>query len=65
MQASAHPRATDPVARVLFVLLRDNLPIGVIESAIERARAVQKEVPPSGAGLAACELADAIALLSS
>lgn len=55
-----HPNAADPIARVLFVLLRDEVPYGKIEMAIERARSVQKSVPPGGAGLLACELADQV-----
>lgn len=50
----------DPTARVIFLLIRDNLPPGVVERAIESARAVQKEVPDSGIGRLACELADKV-----
>jgi hypothetical protein len=51
---------TDPTARVIFLLIRDNLPPGLVESAIERARAVQREVPDSTLGALACELAEKI-----
>lgn len=54
----------DPTARVLFLLIRDNLPVGLVEQAIERARSVLKEVPPGSVGDIACELAERIAVLS-
>lgn len=53
----------DPTARVVFLLIRDHLPAGALERAIEAARAVQKEVPESGVGALALELADRIAAL--
>lgn len=54
----------NPTARVLFRLLRDNVPAGVVDRAIEHARLVQKEVPDSALGALACELAEKIAALS-
>lgn len=54
----------DPVARVLFLLIRDELPAGQVTRAIERARAVQKEVPEGAMGALACELAERIVALS-
>jgi hypothetical protein len=53
----------DPTARVFFLLIRDNIPPGVIESAIERARAIQKEVPDSGIGRLASILAEEVQAL--
>lgn len=53
----------DPLARVLFLLIRDDLPPGQVERAIERARLVQKHVPDSGIGRLASELADKITAL--
>lgn len=47
-------------ARVLFRLLRDNVPVGVVEQAIEHVRLVQKEVPDSALGRLACEMAERI-----
>lgn len=47
-------------ARVLFTLLRDNLPAGVVDQAIEHARLVQMEVPETALGQLACELAEKI-----
>lgn len=55
----------NPTARVLFRLLRDNLPVGVVDQAIEHARVVQKEVPDTALGHLACELAEKIDNLSA
>lgn len=56
-------RSHSLTARVLFRLLRDNLPAGVVDSAIEHAR-IQKDVPDTALGHLACELADKIDALS-
>ena len=55
----------DPLARVLFSVLRDDLPVGTVERAIERARVVQKEVPDGPLGALACELAERITGLAA
>lgn len=65
MDGDHHPLATDPLTRVLFVLLRDHVSFGVVEEAVEKCRVHLKAVPPSGAGLVACELADRVKALEA
>jgi hypothetical protein len=56
---------TDPLARVIFVLTRDDIPIGPLLHAIERARLGLGEVPDNPHGALARELADRIRSLES
>lgn len=54
----------DPLARVLFLLLRDHLPVGEVERAIERTRLILREVPDSPSGAVALDLAERIRRLA-
>jgi hypothetical protein len=58
-----HPEAVDPVARLLYLLLRDHLPFGALDEAIERVRSHQRVVPAGAPGLMACEAAQRIRTL--